>query len=335
MVQHKTRLTAPEISALWMQYLNDTLAVCFNQYALAILESSDIASVYEFASSIANDHVSHIKQFLTEEHFPIPHGFSDEDVDVGAPKLYSDEFLLNYLYVMTLHGLSGYAVSLSTASRPDIREYYRNCTNQTMELHERVINLLQEKGLYIRPPYVNPSEKALFVEHKSFLTGWFGNRRPLNSIEISNITFNMNKMSCGMATLLGFSQVAQLEEVRTYLHRGNKLAGKHMEVFQSIFNEDHLSAPISHDSMVLNSTVAPFSDKLMMFQTNFFNSSAVAFYGAGMAVCMRKDLSVQYERLILETMRYAKEGTDLMILNGWLEQPPMADDRNLLINYKN
>jgi hypothetical protein len=335
MIEHKTRLTAPEISALWMQYLNDTLADCFNQYALAKLESSDIASVYEFASSIANDHIHHIKRYLTEEQFPIPNGFSDVDVDVGAPQLYSDEFLLHYLYVMTLHGLTGYAVSLSTASRPDIREYYRNCTDQTMELNERVTNLLQEKGLYIRPPYVNPPEKALFVEHKSFLTGWFGKRRPLNSIEISNITFNMNKMSCGMATLLGFSQVAQLEEVRAYLHRGNKLAGKHMEVFQSVFREDHLSAPISWDSMVLNSTIAPFSDKLMMYHTNFLNSSTVAFYGAAMAVCMRKDLSVHYERLILETMKYAKEGTDLMILNGWLEQPPMAEDRNSLSTHKN
>jgi hypothetical protein len=325
---HNTRLTAPEIAALWTQYQNDTLAICFNKYAISKIDDQDVLTIYQYALGLAESHVESIKEFLTSEGFPIPHGFSNEDVNLEAARLYSDEFLLNYLYNMTLHGLTGYAVSLSTSSRPDIRKYYRECTVQTMELHERVLGVMQAKGLYTRPPYINPPEMVEFVNRENFLTGWFGERSPLNAIEITNITFNMNKTNLGKALVLGLSQVAKLEDVRNYMLRGTKISTKHTEVFNSLFQEDNLNAPISWDSTVTNSTEPPFSDRLIMFHTHVLTQAAVAFYGASLAVCMRKDLLAHYVRLSAELLNYAKDGIDLMINHGWLEKPPTADDRD-------
>jgi hypothetical protein len=122
------------------------------------------------------------------------------------------------------------------------------------------------KGLYARPPYVHAPEIAGFIEKQGFLVGWFGERRPLNAIEISNITFNMNKMNLGKAITLGFAQVANTSEVRKFLSRGTQLSAKHTEVFDSLFREDDLNTPISCDSMITNSTTSPFSDKLMMLK---------------------------------------------------------------------
>jgi hypothetical protein len=337
--QHHIRLTAPELANLWTQYMNDSMAICVNKYFLKTLEDEDIRSIYEYASKLAKRQIKRIKEFLTEEKYPIPLGFTDQDINLEAPALFQDPLLLNYLYVMTLHGLTGYAVALTTSSRSDMQEYYNECTTKTMELYHKVMKLMLAKGLYNRAPYVHSSEIAGFVEKKGifnerFLAGWLGDRRPLTATEISNITFNMNKMNLGKAMTLGFSQTANKQEVRNYMSRGTQLSTKHTEIFTSVFREDNLNAPCSWDSMVTNSTTSPFSDKLIMFHTQIHTQASIAFFGAALAVCMRKDLATQYLRLTGEVLQYAEDGANIMIDNGWLEEPPSADNRSDLASGK-
>jgi len=42
------------------------------------------------------------------------------------------------------------------------------------------------------------------------------------------------------------------------------------------------------------------------------------------------DLGVMYNRLSLEVQLYSEDGSNIMIHNKWLEQPPMATDRGEL-----
>lgn len=142
----------------------------------------------------------------------------------------------------------------------------------------------------------------------------------------------MNKMVMQKALLLGFSQVAQANDVRDYLIRGNQLTSKHVEIFSSLLHEDNLPSPPLWDSEVTNVTTAPFSDKLMMFHAGVLTQTAVAFYGAALAVSMRRDLATQYTRLTAEMEQYGEDGANILINHGWLEQPPTADDRAALVN---
>jgi hypothetical protein len=68
----------------------------------------------------------------------------------------------------------------------------------------------------------------------------------------------------------------------------------------------------------------------MMYRAMFLINTAVGFYGTGMSVSMRKDLALQYQRTITETQVYAEDGANIMINNGWMEQPPQVDDRKEL-----
>jgi hypothetical protein len=333
-IEHHTRLTAPEIANLWTQYMNDSLAICKSKYYLEHIEDKDISALFRTASELATRHVTCVREFMTQEKFPIPLGFTDQDVNTAAPSLFQDALLLNYIYIMTLHGLTGYAVALSTSTRSDMQKYYIDCTKETTDFYYQIMKVLKSKGLYTRPPFIHPPEIAGYVDQQNFLAGWFGERRPLNCIEISNITFNMNKINLSKALGLGFSQVANSEEVRNYMSRGTQLSTKHTEVFNSIFREDNLNAPISWDSMVTNSTTSPFSDKLMMFHTQFLTQANIAFYGAGLATSMRKDLGVHYLRLIGEVLQYAEDGANIMINNGWMEKPPTAENRSALASGK-
>lgn len=324
-------LTSTEIAALWTQYMNDTMSICFMKYALGVIEDHEIKDIYKTCLKLSEKHVLRIKDFLIKEKFPVPYGFTEQDVNTKAPRLFLDGLFLNYMLIMTYHGLTGYAVSLQVSSRPDMRKYYTECCHETIKLFNAIMDIALQKGLYTRPPYIHSPEIPEMAD-KKFMTGWLGKRRPLTAIEISNISFNMNKTYLSKAMSMAFAQVASDEKVQKYFQRGLKLSTKITEVFNTFFLESNLNFPVSWESMVTNSTVPPFSDKLMMFHIGFLSSAAVGFYGAGQAVCMRRDLSLQYMKLIGEQLLYSEDGAELMLERGWFEKPPMAEDRSALMS---
>jgi hypothetical protein len=83
-------------------------------------------------------------------------------------------------------------------------------------------------------------------------------------------------------------------------------------------------------SEVTNSTVSPFSDKLMMFHIAGLIASGIAQYGISISVSPRRDIGVMYTRLMAEIAKYSEDGANIMINNGWMEEPPKAADRDEL-----
>jgi hypothetical protein len=330
MENNNIRLTAPEITSLWTQYMFETMSICFIKYALEHIDDKDIHKIYKTALKLSESHVQQIIVFLNEENYPIPKGFTQEDVNVHAPRLFQDPLYLYYIYIMSLQGLTGYALSVGTSIRSDLRKYYIACNTETMLLYDTIMDTLLTKGLFSRPPVITPPEKSDFVKHQSFLTGWFGERRPLTGMEIGDITFNMNKMNLHVALKVGFSQVAASDKVRKYIKRGMEISNKHIGTFITIFSEEKLNSPVSWQSLVTDSTITPFSDKFMMYQVQLSTQLAIAFYGAALSVTSRRDLALQYGLLTAELANYGEDGTNLMIDNGWLEEPPRATDRRAL-----
>ncbi|HLO11803.1 MAG TPA: DUF3231 family protein [Pseudoneobacillus sp.] len=330
---HNVRLTSAELSNLWTQFMNDSMAACVLTHFLKHVEDKEIREILLFASDLSHSHLPIIKRFFTQENYPIPVGFTtSDDVYLDAPPLFTDIFMIIYMYVMTLHGLTGYAGGLSTSVREDQITYFTKCNSETMELYARVVKVMLNKGIVSRAPFINPPKGVDFVKKQSFLTGWFGKRRPLNAIEISGICYNTQKTSVKAVLEMGFSQVATSKELRQYFHRGANICEKQFETLNNLLSANHLPAPRKWTSEVTNSTVPPFSDKLMLFHIVSLISTAVGYLGAGLAISQRRDLSAIYELLIAEIGLYAEDGANLLIENGWLEQPPMADDRDKLAN---
>jgi hypothetical protein len=284
---HHVRLTAPEIANIWSQYQNDSMAICMYKYMINIVEDVSIRPILECTLRLAEEHITIIRDFLIQEKFPIPHGFTDDDVDVSAPRLYSDEFFLCYTYIMSINGLAGYAAALSTNMRRDIRDYFVKCQNDTMELFNKSLDLLLEKGIVSRPPFINPPDKYEFIEKHNFIEGVFGGKRPLNCIEISNLYWYLRKIQLSKSLTMGFSQVAKSQEAKLYLWRGVEIYNKHIEIFESIMSQDHLPKPKSEEAEVTSSTIAPFSDRLMMYHKCLLGSTTIGSYGSGIGTCQR------------------------------------------------
>lgn len=324
-------LASAEIANLWTQYMSDSLAICILTHHIGKTADKDIKEVLEFARSIAESHIVKITGFFKKENFPIPKGYSiEEDVNLNAPPIFTDGFILIYMQVMTLLGLTGYAAAVATSAREDQIDYFIQCNTETMQLYKRIVNLLLNKGIYSKPPRINIPNEIDFVDDQRYLTGWFGKKRPLNAIEISGLSFNMIKLSVKVVLEIGFAQVCQSQELKEYFQRGKNICDKQFGILSAKLTKDNLSSPKSWLSEVLNSKIPPFSDKLMLSHVVVLISAAIGYFGAGLSVSQRRDLAVEYASMMAEIGLYAEDGAQLLIKNGWLEQAPMADDREKL-----
>ena len=61
-------------------------------------------------------------------------------------------------------------------------------------------------------------------------------------------------------------------------------------------------------------------------------AAGIGNYGAAIATSPRRDFGVHYGRLFLEVTEYTEDCANLMIKNGWLEQPPLAPNYKALAN---
>ncbi|MBM7660278.1 hypothetical protein JOC85_001045 [Bacillus mesophilus] len=330
--KHNPRLTSAEVAVLWTQYQNDTAAICINKHMMEYIEDQDIKDVFDFSMSLISKQLQKIKEFFMDEGYPVPIGFTDQDIESNKPRLFSDVFCLHYINIMSIHGCEGYSSAITNSSRSDVLEYYTQCLNSAVELCKQTKKLLQEKGLYFRPPVITPPEKTDFVDDKRFLAaGWFSEKRPLSCIEISTLYFNLKKSILAKSITVAFSQVSPTKNVKDVLIKATEVKDKHISMFNEILNTGSLPPPPTFEEGISNSTNSPFSDKLMIFHVAFLFSTAMTYYGTGWASSPRKDLAPKFALAIADDLRIGGILVDLMIKNAWLEEPPLSSDRSKLI----
>lgn len=319
-----------EIANVWSSYMNDSMAVCVLQHFLDKTEDAEVRSVLEYALQLAQKHMQTVTNLLHQEQAAIPQGFTDRDAAIKAPRLFTDIFYLYYIQNMGKIGMTVYSLALAHSFRQDIVAFYTECLESSAELFNRASRIMLSKGVMVRPPFIPLPKQTAFVQKQSFFTGWFGERRPLHAIEIANLYINMQRNILGASLLTGFSQTAQSTEVREFMVRGKKIAAKHSEIFGSVLTESELPASNTWSIQPTESTEPPFSDKLMMYHTVSLIASGIGHYGTGLATSTRRDLSTHYTRLTAEIVSYAEDGANIMINNGWMEEPPLAANRREL-----
>jgi Protein of unknown function (DUF3231) len=329
--EHNIQLTAVEVAQIWSAYINSSMSHCLYTYFLEIVEDSQVRLIIENGLELAESHLAKLTALFQKEGYPVPYGFKvDEDVNRSAPRLFSDSFMLNFIHNMGIIALNFYAVAKTLSVRSDLDSYFAECLNELSEFNTMTKNLLLSKGLYVRSPYITPAKEVHFVKSPNFISGLLEKKRPLTAIEITNLYANQQKNALGHVAMMAWSQVAQSKEVGKFMVRGKEIAFKHAKVFASVLEENDLPAPVSWDTEVTDSKIAPFSDKMLMFMATFLTALSIGYYGTSMATSSRKDLALDYVRLSAEIATYAEDGAKIMIDNGWLEEPPLAPDRDKL-----
>ncbi|MGM0879072.1 MAG: DUF3231 family protein [Bacillota bacterium] len=327
MDKDKLKLTSSEIGTLWGEYVNGTAIDVVIRYMFSIIEDESIKSIFEDAIKTFEKQKKQLVTFIENEGFPVPIGFTEFDLNKGAERLFTDIFCLNYLHIMTLHGLLGHSTSLAVSVREDLRYFYDSCDNDAKKMYHQTIDLLLEKGSFQKDPLFYPSKNPEFISSQDFTDGFFGKGRKLAATEIISISFNLKKSIMAKTLSIAFSQVTQTKEVRKFLEDSEKTADEQIKSFSKIMQTDNLPVPKSWETEVTTSTNSPFSDKLMMYHIGFLYQAAQAYHGVGLASAMRTDLVMAYERVILKNLMVTKKWYNIMVQNKWLEQPPLAPNR--------
>lgn len=326
-INHSPKLTSSELAMLWTIYIENTLSRCFLNYFTAIVEDEDIKTIIKFANELSNKNIQQVEYILETEKIPVPYGFTDSDVNLDAPRLYSDVFLCKFVQFMGRTGEVTYSMAHTTTSREDVRELFHSFLIESAILFDKATELLLKKGIVVRTPVISYPTKNEYVEKVNFLSGFMGEKRPLTVIELTHIAINIESNSVGTSLIMGFAQVAQSKEVKNYMARGFEVSKKHMGVLSTVLKDDNIPSPESWDSAVPPSTEAPFSDRLMMHQILALNAASLANYGTALGGSPRRDIASHYVRFMGEIGNYANDGAEIMITHGWMEQPPQTVDR--------
>jgi len=324
-------LTASEVSALWYQYMGDSMATCVYKYFLEIVEDKKIKTVLELALQLAEEHVLKIRGFLEDAHFQVPIGFTEKDVNVKAPRLFTDSFLLFYSYIMTIHGMTAYSLAITNTERKDIQNHFFTGLQTSKKLFQEIMEIAKTEPKFSSVPTIPAPQKVEFTDSTRIVADLIGDKRPLNISEISTLFFNSKKTGFIRSLSLAFSQVAEDDEVRKFMSRNVKLATKDVDSFDAILMQDHLPIPEKWDAEITDSTVSPFSDKLMMFHSGFLVNAALSYYGASLGSNLRSDIILNYNKVYYHAMQAGLLCYKIMVKRGWLEKQPEAADRKSLI----
>jgi hypothetical protein len=323
-------LTAVEMGKLWATYVGNSMTKGILQYFLKNVKDEDIKLLLENGLRLIEDFLERIDVFFKKENFPIPIGFTEKDVNLDAPRLFEDEFYVHYLKYTAKAGMSIYSIAIPLVMRDDIRQFFVHCNECTTNLIEQTNKILMGKGFIIKPPELPIPEKVDFVKKQKFLNGFFGDVRPLHALEVTHLYDNMENNITSKALLIAFSQVAGKDEIREFMERGKQITDRAVMNFQEKLHQDNLPSPSLIDHLVTPSTDAPFSDKLMLFHKVDMFSIKIRNMGNSMAVNGRRDIGAMYLKSLSDFALFVEDGGNILIENGWMEQPPTAIDRDNL-----
>ena len=320
------RLTSAEIGKLWATYMGNSMAKCILSYYLQHVEDENIKNLLENALKLTEEFLKTTKEIFEKENFPIPKGFTEEDVNLNAPRLFEDEYYVHYLKYAAKAGMSIYSVGIPLVYRKDVNEFFRYCMDSTMDLMDQIKEILMNKGLIIKPPLIPIPEKVDFV-NKDFLNGFLGHVRPLHALEIAHFYDNIENNVTSKALIMAFAQVAKDENIRQLFERGRDMTATNIENYIQKLHDENLPSPTFLDDLVTTTLFSPFSDKLMLFHKMDMFSMKMRAFGNSVAVNGRHDVGLLYTKSLMKIGAFVEDAAKIMIEKGWMEQPPSAAKR--------
>jgi len=320
----KIPLVSSEITGIWNSYMGENLLICKLKYYLNRVEDSEARDLMKSTLELSNQRVKVLTDLFNQEKIPIPQGFNDNDVDINAPRLFTDAFYLQYMGYASRVAMQNYTLILNNIARSDVRDYFSKCIQEYVDLYNMSAELRLSKGIFIRAPHVEVPKEVQYIKKESFMLDFFGEKRPLLTLEITHIFSIASASIIRGAQLIGFAQVSKDKKVSDYMLRGNEMATKHNNAFNSILADEGIPIPSSSDLYVTQSKISPFSDKLMLSKVIIMCAEKIESLGSALAEIRRSDLQAMCIKFTDDVMKYTKDGEDIMIENGWSEQPPQA-----------
>ncbi|NWQ42503.1 DUF3231 family protein [Bacillus sp. EB106-08-02-XG196] len=331
----KPAITSSELGTLWLTYLEKTMILRMLEY---FIEKADDKKAQDIMTNLYEEidlYVGKITETLQNDGAVIPVGFTSQDVNKEVPKLYDNGFDIMFVRLLKEISMGLHSLNITMAYREDIVMIFKELTAITQKYYNLSTQYLLEKGMIARPPYVSMPKSVEFVKDTNYLGGLsinpFSEKRTLNTVEVAHIHHSIESNIIGMQMIIGFAQCANSGEVKNFFNEGAELAKNIINELSETLLESGIQTPEPSGGNVTRSTVAPFSDKMMMYCTSLFCSFAMGGSSLGTAFSLRNDLPAKMSTFMKDTFEYAHKGAKIMIKNGWMEEPPQMEERGQII----
>jgi hypothetical protein len=328
----KSAITSSELGVLWLTYQEKTMILRILEY---LIEKADDEKAKEIMTNLygeIDNYVRIITQTLQNEGAVIPVGFTAQDVNKEVPKLYDNGFDIMFVRLLKEISMGLHSLNITMSYREDIVLIFKELTAITQKYYNLCTQYLLEKGLLVKSPHVSMPKSVEFVKDKNYLGGLsinpFSEKRSLNTVEVAQLHHSIESNVSGLQMISGFAQCANETEVKNYFNDGAELAKSIVKELSETLLQNNIQAPQTAGGNATRSTIAPFSDKLMMYCTSLFCSFSMGSGSLGTAFSLRNDLPPKMTIFMKDIFEYAHKGAKIMIKNGWMEEPPQMEERN-------
>jgi hypothetical protein len=219
-------------------------------------------------------------------------------------------------------GLEFHARALALSTRTDICDSNRESLHTTIQLNDKVIELLLNKGLYWRTPSLPPQKNPEKIQKVSYLNGLLGDTRPINSMEMANLYFLMDILNMLETLLIGFTQIASSEDVKDLFQKGIDSVKKQLNALVEILKQDNLPFPSSLSTEVTVSKEKIFSDQILVTHVAGLMGTLLSQYGYSLGSAMKHDLVKAYTTQLTKAGTFTEIVTRFLIEKEWLDKVP-------------
>jgi hypothetical protein len=331
----KPAITSSELGTLWLTYQEKTMILRILEYFIEKADDEKAKDIMTNLYGEIDNYVGIITETLQNGGAVIPVGYTAQDVNKEVPKLYDNGFDIMFVRLLKEISMGLHSLNITMTYREDIVLIFKELTAITQKYYNLCTQYLLEKGLLVKSPHVSMPKSVEFVKDNNYLGGLsinpFSEKRTLNTVEVAQIHHSIESNISGLQMITGFAQCANEGEVKNYFNDGAELAKSIVKELSEILLQDGIQTPQTSGGNATRSTLAPFSEKLMMYCTSLFCSFSLGSGSLGTAFSLRNDLPAKMTIFMKDIFEYAHRGAKIMIKNGWMEEPPQMEERNQML----
>lgn len=327
----KDKLSSSELSALWITYHKKTMILRILEHFIQTTEDRKAKKLMTELWEKLHPKVKEIKTIFEKEGAAVPVGFTNEDVNLRATRLYGNGFDIMFSRILKELSMGMYTLHMTMSYRKDIIQFYEELTSLTQTYYNHFTQYLLKEDLLPHPTYINMPKEGNFVNDKNYLKGsnLFGDKRQLNIIEFGLLYHGFETNITGIQLITGFAQCAKDPDVKKYFIKGKELSKEILSETEKLLLQDDIQPPATPGGTITSSTEAPFSEKLMMYCIYLLCNFSIGGHGFGAGFSLRRDLNLKLGIFGKDTFEFMLEGVSIMISKGWLEEPPKMDVNSL------
>lgn len=163
--------SSTELGSLWTTYHKKTMILRILEY---LIEKSDDQKAKDLMSGLfekLHPMVIELKTMLENDGAAPPIGFTKEDVNLYATKLYENGFDIMFCRILKEISMGMYVLHMTTSYREGIVTFYKQLTDLSQTYYNQFTQYLIEKDFLPRPNYTTMPNSVDYITDKSYMKG--------------------------------------------------------------------------------------------------------------------------------------------------------------------